>query len=66
MGEGSERLVGDNWCVTRLGDLFHFGQLLATACGHNYFAQIAHILGICCKDVKIFRFSSEITFGQLL
>ena len=28
--------------VTRLGHLLHFGQLFK-ACGHNYFAQIAHI-----------------------
>jgi len=29
--------------VTRLGDLFDFGQLF-TAFGNNYFAQISHIL----------------------
>ena len=51
-------------CVTRLGNFLHFGQLLK-ACGNNYFAQIAHILGNFCKGVKIFHFSSEIIFGQL-
>ena len=28
----------------QLGDLLHFGQLFK-ACGNNYFAQIAHVLG---------------------
>ena len=45
--------------VTRLGDLLHFEQLFK-ACGNNYFAQIAHILGNFCKVVKIFNFVSEI------
>ena len=49
--------------VTRLGDLLHFGQLKAY--GHNYFAQIAHILGNFCKGVKILHFYSKIIFGQL-
>ena len=51
--------------VTRLGDLLHYRQFFK-ACGNNYFAQSAHILGNCCKGVKIFPFSSEILFGQLL
>ena len=51
--------------VTRLGDLLHLGQLFK-AFGNNYFAQIAHILGHFCKDVKIFHVSSGIIFGQLL
>ena len=51
--------------VTRLGDLIHFGQLFK-ACGINYFAQVAHILGNFCKVVKIFHFSCEIIFGLLL
>ena len=51
--------------VTRLGGLLHFGQLFET-CGQNYFAQIAYILGNLCKGVKIFHFSGEIIFGQLL
>ena len=52
--------------VTRLCDLLHFGQLLK-ACGNNYFAQIANILRqFFCKGVKIFPFSSEIIFRQLL
>ena len=50
--------------VTRLDDLFHFGQLFK-ACGNNYFAQIAHILDNFCKGFKNFHFSSEIIFGQL-
>ena len=51
--------------VTRLGDLLHFG-LLFRACGNNYLAQIAHIFWNFCKCVKIFHFSSDIIFGQLL
>ena len=51
--------------MTRLGDLVPFGQLFK-ACGNNYFAQIAHILGKFCKLVEIFHFSSEIIFGELL
>ena len=58
-------LVRDDCSVTRLGYLYHFGQLFK-ACGNNYFAQIAHILGNFCKGVKIFHFSWEIIFGQLL
>ena len=50
--------------VTRFGDLFHFGQL-GQACGNNQFAQIDRILGKFCKGVKLFRFSSELIFGQL-
>ena len=45
--------------------LLYFGQLFKS-CGNTCFAQIAHILGKFCKVVKIFNFSSEITFGQLL
>ena len=41
--------------VTRLGDLFDFGQVFK-AIGNNKFAQISHIL---------FHFPSEIIFGQL-
>ena len=51
--------------VTILGDFLHFGQLLK-ACGNNYFSQIAHILGNFCGGVKMYHFSSEIIFGQLL
>ena len=49
--------------MTRVGNLMHFGQLFK-ACGNNYFAQIAHILGNFCKLVKLFHFSSEITFDH--
>ena len=51
--------------VTRLGDLLHFGQLFR-ACGNNYFAQIANILGNFGKVVEILHFASEIIFGQIL
>ena len=43
-----------NWrtkvSVTRLGDFLHFGQPFK-ACGNNYFALFAHILGTFCKGV---------------
>ena len=51
--------------MTRLGDLLQFGQLFK-ACGNNYFAKIANILGNLCKVVKIFFFLAKIIFGQLL
>ena len=51
--------------VTRLGDLLHFGKLFK-ACGNNYFVHIAHILRSFCKGVKMFHFSNDIIFGQLL
>ena len=51
--------------VTKLGYLLHLGQLFK-ACGNNYFAQIGHILGIFCKGVEMFQFSSKIIFGQHL
>ena len=50
----------------QIGRFFPFGQLFK-ACGSNYFAQIAHIFRqFFCKDVKIFHFSSEIIFWQIL
>ena len=51
--------------VTGLGNLMYFGQPFKAA-GNNYFAQIAHILGNIWKCYKIFKSSSEISFGQLL
>ena len=52
-------------CATRLGDLLDFGQLFK-AFSNNYFAQSPTFLGTLCKGVKIYHFSSEIIFGQLL
>ena len=51
--------------VTILGNLLDFGQL-SKAFGNNEFSQISHILSNFCKGVKIYHFSSEIIFGQLL
>ena len=51
--------------VTRLGDLLDFGQPFKAG-GNNYFTQIATLLGNFCKGVKIYHFSNEIIFGQLL
>ena len=58
-------MIWVNTSVTRLDDLLHFGQLFK-ACGNNYFSQIAHILDNFSKGVKIFQFTSEIIFGQIL
>ena len=51
--------------MTRLGDLLRFGKLFKAG-GNHYFAQIVHILGNFCKGVKIFHFTREILFVQLL
>ena len=51
-------VVGDDQC-DQIGQPFK-------AAGNNYFAQIAHILGNIWKCYKIFKSSSEISFGQLL
>ena len=51
--------------VTRLGNLLHFGQLFK-ALGTIILPKSPTFLGNFCKGVKIFNFSSEITFGQLL
>ena len=51
--------------VTRSGNLLDFWQLFK-AFGNNYFAQISHNLRQFLKRCKIFHFSREIVFGQLL
>ena len=51
--------------VTRSDDLLDFGQLLQ-AFGNNLFVQISHILREFLKGVKIYHFSIEIIFGQVL
>ena len=51
--------------VTRLGDLVEFGQLFKT-CGTIGLPKSLAFLGNFCKGVKIFNFSSDIIFGQLL
>ena len=55
----------DRTSVTRLGNFLDFGQL------SNYLATInlpksPTFFGNFCKGVKIYHFSSEIIFGQLL
>ena len=52
--------VWPDWAI-----FFNFRQLFK-AFGNNLFAQISHILRHFFKGVKIFNFSSEIIFGQLL
>ena len=51
--------------VTRLGDFLDFGQLYK-AFGKINLPKSPTFLGIFCKGVKIYHFSSEINFGQLL
>ena len=51
--------------VTRLGDLFDFGQVFKALATIN-FPKSPTFLGNFCKGVKIYHFSSEIIFGQLL
>ena len=52
------QLISKLLSVTRFGDLLHFGQL-CKACGNNYFAQIAHMLGMFVKVSKSFIFLVE-------
>ena len=51
--------------VTRLADLLNFGQLFKALATINLPKSPA-FLGNFCKGVKIYHFSSEIIFGQLL
>ena len=51
--------------VTRLGDFLHFGQLLKPLATISLPKSLT-LLGNFCKGVKIYHFSSEIIFGQLL
>ena len=51
--------------MTRLGDFLHFGQLLKPLAAINL-PKSPTFLGKFCKVVKIFHFSPEIIFGQLL
>ena len=51
--------------VTRLGDLLDYGQLLKPLA--TIILPKSHkFLGNFCKGVKMYHFSSEIIFGQLL
>ena len=51
--------------MTRLGNLLKFGQLLKPLTTINL-PKSPTFLGNFCKGVKIYHFSSEIIFGQLL
>ena len=51
--------------VTRLDNLLHFGQLFK-ACGNNYFAQIAHILGNIVKLLKNFIFLVKLFWATFI
>ena len=49
--------------MTRLGDLFDFGQLLKSLVALNL-PILPTLLGNSCKGVKICNFSSEIVLGN--
>ena len=51
--------------VTRLDDFLYFGQLLKPLETINW-PNSSTFLGNFCKGVKIYHFSGEIIFGQLL
>ena len=51
--------------VTRLGDLLDFGQPLKPWATINL-SKSPTFLGNFCKGVKVYHFSCEIIFGQLL
>ena len=51
--------------VTRLGDLLDFGQVLKPLATINL-PKSPTFLGNFCKGVKIYHFSCEIIFEQLL
>ena len=51
--------------MTRFGDLLDFGQLLKPLATINL-PKSPTVLGNFCVGVKIYHFSSEIIFGQLL
>ena len=51
--------------VTRLGNFLHFGQLFQALATISLPKSLT-FLGNFCKGVKIYHFSSEIIFGQLL
>ena len=60
-----QRKMFDSDSVTRLGDLLDVGQLFK-ACGTIILPESLTFSGKFCKGVKIYHFSSEIFFGQLL
>ena len=51
--------------VTRLGDLLDFGPIFKPF-ATIYLPKSPTFVGNCCKGVKIFDFSIEIIFGQVL
>ena len=64
----SVKMTGKNLfgsSVTRLGDLFYFGQLLKLLATINL-PKSPTFLGNLCKGIKIYHFSCEIIFGQLV
>ena len=52
--------------VTRLGNLLHFGQFVKATWKQLICPNPPTLLGNFCKGVKIYPFSSQIIFGQLL
>ena len=60
-----QKTVLDLNSATRLGDFLHFGLLLKPLATINL-PRSPTFLGNFCKGVKIYPFTSEIIFGQLL
>ena len=58
--------------VSRLGDFLHFGQPFKALGNHLkpvatiILPKLPTLLGNFCKSVKIYHFSSKISFGQFL
>ena len=57
--------MGTETSVTRLGNLLDFGQILKPLSTINL-PKSPTFLGTVCEGVKIYHFSNEIIFGQLL
>ena len=57
--------MGTETSVTRLGNLLDFGQILKPLATINL-PKSPTFLGTVCEGVKIYHFSNEIIFGQLL
>ena len=60
-----QKKICDMNSMTRFGDFLDFGQLFKAFATTNRPKSLT-FLGKFCKGVKIFHFSSEIIFGQLL
>ena len=58
--------TAEKYSVTRLGNLLDFGQLFKALGPQLFLPKSPTFLGIFCKGVIIYHFSSKIIFGQRL